>query len=483
MTFHAIRNIRSALAVRSTRATAAYITRLTATATFAYVLATLLPGTSERPVLAPLTALLVLQASLYQTLRSGLKKVLSVTVGVLMAVGLAEFIGFSWWQLMLLIAAALLIGRALRLGDDLLEVPISAMLIFASAGHQAAAAGRVVDTLVGTAAGLLGGLAFASLQVQPARAAVCGLAGRLAALLDRMGADLADDPEPALVTEWLVQARSLRDEIERVDDTLREAADSAKLNPRALVGTAESVPVREMNVSLRGGLEALEHAALTVRGLARSVLDGARIDSSANPFRDAATRARLADVLTQLGAVIRTYGALVQTMPAGSESLESELAAQLEETRRLQDRLADLLAPRPCPVPVTETGHADADADRAADFIAGSQWPLRGEILTHVDRLRTGLTADSIPREASPAGLRPRPIRLRAPRLRPPEQFLAVTRSLGTRSLAARSLGTRSLGKPGGGTPPRRAARTASVPRQRRAAQPRDRGRPSSPRC
>jgi Fusaric acid resistance protein-like len=472
MILNAIRNVRSALAVRSTRATAAYITRLTATATFAYLLATLIPGTTDRPVLAPLTALLVLQASLYETIRSGLKKVLSVTVGVLVAVGLAEFIGFSWWQLMLVIAAALLIGRTLRLGEDLLEVPISAMLIFASAGSHAAASGRVVDTLVGTVAGLLGGLAFAPLRVQPARAAVCGLAGRLAALLDRMGADLADDPEPALVTEWLIEARSLRDEIERVDDTLREAADSAKLNPRALVAAAESVPVAEMTVSLRGGLEALEHAALTVRGLARSVLDGAQIDSSGNPFRDAATRARLADVLTQLGAVIRTYGALVQTMPAGSESLESELAAQLEETRRLQDRLADLLAPRPCPVPVTETGHADADADaegdRAAAFIAGSQWPLRGEILTHVDRLRTGLTADSIPRQAGPARLRPRPIRLRTPRLRPPEQFLAVTRS---------------FGKTGPGHRSGHAARTATVPRQRRAARPRDRGRPSSPRC
>ena len=92
MILTAIRNVRSALAVRSTRATAAYITRLTATATFAYLLATLIPGTTDRPVLAPLTALLVLQASLYQTLRSGLKKVLSVTVGVLVAVGLAELV-------------------------------------------------------------------------------------------------------------------------------------------------------------------------------------------------------------------------------------------------------------------------------------------------------------------------------------------------------------------------------------------------------
>jgi len=461
----AIRNLRSALVVPFTRATSTYIIRLTATATFAYLLATLIPGTTARPVLAPLTALLVLQASLYRTIRSGLKKVLSVTAGVLLAVGLAELIGFSWWQLMLVIAAALLIGGVLRLGDDLLEVPISAMLIFASAGPHAAATGRVVDTLVGTGAGLIGGVAFGSLRVQPARAAVCGLAGRLATLLDRMSAELVDDPEPAVVTEWLVEARSLRDEIERVDDTLRETAESAKLNPRALVATTESVPVGEMTVSLRGGLEALEHAALTVRGLARSVLDGATIDSSANPFRDADTRARLADVLTQLGAVIRTYGALVQTMPAGSESLESELAAELEETRRLQDRLANLLAPRPCPVPVTETGHANAESARTADFIAGSQWPLRGEILTHVDRLRTGLTADSIPREGDPAHHRPRPIRLKTPRLRPPEQFLAVTRS---------------FGKQAADSAPERDPRTARVPRQRRATRTRERGRPSS---
>ena len=117
-------------------------------------------------------------------------------------------------------------------------------------------------------------------------------------------------------------------------------------------------------------------------------------------------------MLTQLGEVIRTYGALVQTMPAGSESLESELAAQLEETHRLQDLLADLLAPRP-PVAVPRPARR-ADGDRAAES-RRYQWPLRGEILTHVDRLRTGLTADSIPREPSPARVRPRPIRLHGP--------------------------------------------------------------------
>ena len=390
MILDAIRKFRSALAVKSTRAAAAYITRLTATATFAYLLALLLPAGTARPVLAPLTALLVLQASLYQTIRSGVKKVLSVTVGVLVAVGASEFIGFSWWLLALLIAAALLIGRMLRLGDDLLEVPISAMLIFSSVGTHSAAAGRVVDTLAGTAAGLIGGLAFAPLRVQPAREAVGELAGRLAGLLDRMAADLLADPDAGVVTEWLIQSRSLRGEIERVDDALRTAADSAKLNPRTLV--AESLPVTDMTVSLRGGLETLEHAALTVRGLARSVLDSTAIDSSASPVRDECTRKRLADVLAQLGEVIRTYGRLLQAMPAGNESLETELAAQLAETHQLQDLLAELLEPR-----VEAAQATDGDSVPAGHF--GSEWPLRGEILAHVDRLRTGLTANSIPRQ------------------------------------------------------------------------------------
>jgi hypothetical protein len=376
--------------IRSARPGLLYISRLSATTTFAYLLALAVPAGTSRPVLAPLTALLVLQASLYQTIRSAIRKVLSVTVGVLVAVGVAEFIGFSWWQLALVITGALCIGQALRLGDDLLEVPISAMLIFSSVGTHAAATGRVVDTLVGAAAGLAGGLVFGKPRVQPARSAVGRLAGQVAGLLDRMAADLTGDQEGDLdgngqaddlkgeATQWLTQARALRDEIERVDDTLREAADSAKLNPRALVTPAGTAQATETTVALRGGLEALEHAALTLRGLSRSVLDSAGIATEESPVRDHCTRVRLASVLAKLGEAIRTYGRLVQLTPAGDESLEAELAAELEEALGLQDQLADLLKPR------------------IGDGGEPSEWPLRGEILTHVDRLRTGLSVEAV---------------------------------------------------------------------------------------
>ena len=372
----------------SARSAVAYVSRLTATATFAYLIALVIPAGTNRPVLAPLTALLVLQASLYQTVRSALRKVLSVTVGVLVAVAVAEFVGFSWWQLALVIGAALCIGRALRLGDDLLEVPISAMLIFSSVGPHAAATGRMVDTLVGVAAGLAGGLLFAGRpRVQPASSAVGHLAGQVSGLMDQMAHDLAhqssdddtrEDDLTGAARQWLGRARALRDEIDRVDDTLRDAADSVRLNPHRLVAPADAAQATETTVALRSALEALEHAALTLRGLTRSVLDSAGIATKASPIRDAYTRKRLASVLAKLGEAIRTYGRLVQAMPADDESLESALTADFDEAHQLQDELADLLKPRP------------------GDGGEPSEWPLRGEILTHVDRLRTGLSVEAV---------------------------------------------------------------------------------------
>ena len=370
------------------RSAFAHISRLTATATFAYLIALVIPAGTNRPVLAPLTALLVLQASLYQTIRSAIRKVLSVTVGVVVAVAVAEFVGFSWWQLALVIAGALVIGLALRLGDDLLEVPISAMLIFSSAGPHAAASGRIIDTLIGAAAGLVGGLLFAGgPRVQPASSAVSRLAGQVSGLMDQMAQDLThessgddtrEDDLSGAAKQWLGRARALRNEIDQVDDTLRDAADSVRLNPHRLVAPADAAQATETTVALRSALEALEHAALTLRGLTRSVLDSTGIANEASPIRDVYTRKRLASVLAKLGEAIRTYGRLVQATPAGDEALESELTADFDEAHELQDELADLLKPR------------------AGDGGEPSEWPLRGEILTHVDRLRTGLSVEAV---------------------------------------------------------------------------------------
>ena len=389
------------------RPTAAYVARLTTTATAAYLVALMVPAGTHRPVLAPLTALLVLQASVYQTLRAGLKKVAGVTAGVLVAVCLSELVPYTWWLLGLLIAGALVVGRILRLGDDLLEVPISAMLIFSATTHEAAATGRVVDTLVGTAVGLVGGLVFGRLRTHPAREGVADLAGRLAGLLGQLADGLRIVPDHATAAEWQDQASALYGEIEQVDDALRQAEESARLNPRALILPSDELPAYE--VALRTGLESLEHSALYLRGLTRSIIDSTRVTSEASPVRDAETRARLADVLGQLAIAIRTYGRLVQTLPTGDTAVESQLAAQLAQTHHKQDQLAAALEP-----------------DAAKHGSDKTEWPLRGEILAHVDRIRTGLRMVSFPRQDH---VHQRPLRQEAGR--------TATRRHGDRHVAA----------------------------------------------
>lgn len=375
--------------------TAVFIARLTATSALAYLAALALP-VSHQPVLAPLTALLVVQATMYQTIRSAFQRVASVVAGVVVAVTFAAVAGFTWWSLAIVIAVGLVIGQVLRLGNHLLEVPISAMLIL-SVDTRAAATGRITETLVGAAAGMLGGLIFAPLRLQPAEEAIEDLSRQLAMLLDAIAGDLAAGAAAVTAGEHLSQARALGREIQRVDRALAEAEDSLRLNPRAWsFPHAASV--------LRGALESLEHAATTMRGLARSVADASQVDGGV--LRDPPTRECLASVLRQLAAAARTFGRLVRadiltSGPAGTirRQFESDLAKRLAAARQDQNKLAEVL--------------------RAEPAAGKSAWPLRGELLTHLSRLADELQPEhrARAREQRPRRAASWPLETRAARL------------------------------------------------------------------
>jgi hypothetical protein len=358
------------LARHKAQPAAAWIARLTVTATFAYLLAGLMPA-GQRSVLAPLTALIVVQVTMFQTIRSALQRVVSVVAGVLVAVAFSAFLGFTWWSLAILIAAGLAIGSALHLGNHILEVPISAMLIL-SLDTRTAAISRIVETLIGAGSGMVGGLIFAPLRVQPAEQAIEDLSRDVAGLLERIAADLAVGPEPGPADERLSRARFISGEIQRVDRALAEAEESLRMNPRARM-------LAHANVALRDGLETLEHAAVTVRGIARSIADSARME--AGPLRDEATRERVASALRELAAAITDFGRLVRAdiLTGGSGSavrqrIEADLTRRLADARQHEDALADIVKYEP---------------------LAGVPgWQLGGELLTHLTRLSDELQVE-----------------------------------------------------------------------------------------
>jgi len=78
--------------------------KTTLAAVLAYELARWLLGSHE-PLLAPLTALLVAQITVFETIKSGLERVGSVVAGVLVAVLLSKVVGLTWWSLAIVIFA------------------------------------------------------------------------------------------------------------------------------------------------------------------------------------------------------------------------------------------------------------------------------------------------------------------------------------------------------------------------------------------
>jgi hypothetical protein len=345
---------------RRAQPTAVTIMRLTVTAVVAFVVARLVTGDG---ILAPLTALLVVQVTLYQTLRTALQRVASVVVGVLVASALSNTLGFTWWSLGITIAAALTVGYALRLGDSVLEVPISAMLIL-SLPTETAAAGRLVATLIGAAAGLLSNLLVAPLKVQPAEEAVDDLSRKLADLLDQMSEDLAAGRGPQRARDWVARARTLTEDQERVEDTLGEAEESVRLNPRGGL-------VADPRVYHRARLESLEHATLTIRGIARSLNDSAGLSDQSSPVHDPRATSRVAGELRELAAALRAYGRLARSKAVDRDSLKAEVDRHLAGASDRQEEVA-------------ETLRSEAAAPSPA-------WPLRGELMSHLQRLRASL--------------------------------------------------------------------------------------------
>jgi hypothetical protein len=287
------------------------------------------------------------------------------------------------------------VGLVLRLGDDLLEVPISAMLILSAVGSASAASSRIIETFIGAATGLIGGLVFTPVRLQPAEEAVDDLSGQLADLLDQIAGDIEDGADASRCAERLNQARALGGEIERVDRALTASEDSLRLNPGARILPQAAIP-------LRTGLETLERAAVTVRVIARWAADASRPEGD-SPLSDPEVRAHLTEVLRELAVAVGSVGDHVragiatavdgppsrdgairphtllhrpvtaETLPAPEkvEKVESDLDYSLSRAGDLQDELADLLRAGPAPALV--------------------DWSLRGELLMLLDRLRSDL--------------------------------------------------------------------------------------------
>jgi hypothetical protein len=309
------------------RAELAWALRLTAAASISYIVSRLVFDHGST-LLAPLTALLVVQLTPVSLLTSGLDRVLSVVAGVVVAIGFASLTGLSWWSLTILIAMSLLLAQTLRIGPNALEVPISAMIVLGAgvAGAESAAWKRIAETLVGAGAGVAVNLVFPPrLAHTDAEYAISDLAKGLAAMLESASDDLeeridAGDRLPERIAFWLGEARRLTHSLPDVGDSLLRAEESRRLNLRA-IGTPDVGP------GLRSGLEALEHSAVAVRSMLRSIEDAGLSREQQGRADDFVEDLQLIDVhalFRELAAAFGAFAVLLHAEAQRSQTLPQD---------------------------------------------------------------------------------------------------------------------------------------------------------------
>jgi uncharacterized membrane protein YgaE (UPF0421/DUF939 family) len=335
--------------------------KTTLAAVLAYLLAIALLGNDVPPLLAPLTALLVAQVTVFRTVTSGIERVGSVVAGVLVAVLISRVVGLTWWSLGLTIFVSLVIGRVLHLGDHTLEVPISAMLVLAVTGQaRVAALDRVSETLIGAVTGVvISFLLRPPVYVQPAGDAIGELAAEMAELLTSMGVELTEGWSGEQARRWEDRARELDRPLAAARTALARGDESLRLNPRQR-------RVREGASSLRAALSALEHAAVQVRGITLDLADLAEAVESSDQAEPELLVA-LGALLVELGGGVGAFGQLVAPEVAGPPREAVPLHIALEIARTHRDVLAELML-------------VDARDDPEL-------WHIQGSLLANVDRL------------------------------------------------------------------------------------------------
>ncbi|MDQ0840716.1 aromatic acid exporter family protein [Streptomyces sp. V1I6] len=342
--------------------------RSTAAATISYVVALHVLDSPVAPLTAPLTALLVVQVTLYSTLTTGVRRVNSVVVGVLIAIGFSALVGLTWWSLGLIILASLVVGRFVRVDEFVPEVAISAMLVLGVTQVTDTAWDRVLETLIGAVVGLLFNMLFVPpVWVEAAGESIEDLGRRMRRLLLRIGEELTSPTPVEQAAARLHEARRLDNDIADVDAALRQAEDSLRFNPRVKEGLLH-------RIVLRTGLDTLEICAVVLRVLARTITDLAKERREEELFSHEVGVA-LEELLAHVADTLVSFAVLVTTQTSESaDAAEERLTGELAAARASRDNAADLL-------------------------LKGVQrqprhWQLHGALLTEIDRILDELDMD-----------------------------------------------------------------------------------------
>ncbi|PPF53713.1 FUSC family protein [Clavibacter michiganensis] len=235
----------------------------------AWAVAPYVPGVaSEYPYYAPLGALVSMYPTLMGSARTGLQTLLGLGAGILLATGVIMTTGPSWWSIPVIVGIGVILSGSGWFGAGREYVPMAALFVLIIGGQDADqySLGYVAQMAVGVVTGLLVNvLVIPRLSSGAASARISDFQREVAQRLREVG-DAVESEAPPAHADWIRASEGLADTARAVRADLREADESRKGNPRALVNK------RDVRID-HARLEAMDQIVWHVRDVSAALAD------------------------------------------------------------------------------------------------------------------------------------------------------------------------------------------------------------------
>lgn len=335
-------------------------------ATVAWVIANNVLGASSA-TFAPFTALLMVQATISQSLDRSARYAGAMVFGVVLAGLLTPLLGAATVTFAVLMLVALVLGRWRKLGYQGPQVGVAALFAYSSFTHTggspasflqlASIAGLVV---LGCTLGVLTNLVIAPpLRYRSAQYAITALSRSLGDLLTDVSEVLGRGvPGQDQAEAWLHRANQLPDMVAQARSAVSQAVENRRFNPRRLF--------LRRSISFDGHrsiVNALERGSEQLRSATRGLTYATSPDVAQQRTHEQFL-ATYAAVLSAAAEAVRVLGAL-----HGPE--DTERAQQLEDaTERARQTVQNL-----------------AEHTEGQQLDRPGQWPIYSSLQTDADRL------------------------------------------------------------------------------------------------
>ncbi|MGZ8743667.1 MAG: FUSC family protein [Nocardioides sp.] len=221
--------------------------------------------------LAPWAALLVVHSTVYRSVSQGARQVVAAVAGVLLAWAVGNVLGLDTTSVSVVLLLGLVIGAFRWFGEERITVAATALIVLTTgfSDDDSMLLSRLADTAIGIMVGLaVNLLVWPPLRQRTAIAAMDALDNRIGQLL----VDMADGLEAGLTREradaWLERTRKLDEELDRAWALVRQASESAWMNPRRSAGGLRD-PRAWVDL-----LQRVEQAVAEVRSMTRTLSRG-----------------------------------------------------------------------------------------------------------------------------------------------------------------------------------------------------------------